>query len=374
MKNSRKHILALASWFPSRIFLDNGDFIQRHLRAISMLNDVTVVHAIKDKNLKSNFEIDDSINQNLREIIVYFKPSIFRPFNLIKQFQAFLKGVSLVNNFDIIHLNVVYPAGLVAFFLKKKYKKPIVLTEHWSGLQSENFKKLAFYKQQLIRYILRNVDIITPVSIYLKNEIKKLVLHKEFIIIPNVIDLELFEVLKVERESKVKFLHLSNLDDRVKNISGMLNVILKLSQAGYSFEFHFGGNGDASLISKFTEEHQLENIIKTFGRLEHSEVCEKMNEMNCFVLFSYYENQPCVQIEAFASGIPVIAKDVGGISEFLPEGFGILVNDETQLYLAMEEVINGKKFKSAFELNEYAKQHFSTIEIAKMFNNIYLKL
>ena len=90
MNNSRKNILALASWYPSRIFLDNGDFIQRHLRSISTLNNVTLVHAVKDENLKSNFEIDDSINQNVREIIVYFKPSFFRPFNLIKQFIACL--------------------------------------------------------------------------------------------------------------------------------------------------------------------------------------------------------------------------------------------------------------------------------------------
>ena len=55
MNNLRKDILALASWYPSRVLLDNGDFIQRHLRAISTLNNVTLVHAIKDQNLKSDF-------------------------------------------------------------------------------------------------------------------------------------------------------------------------------------------------------------------------------------------------------------------------------------------------------------------------------
>ena len=99
-----------------------------------------------------------------------------------------------------------------------------------------------------------------------------------------------------------------------------------------------------------------------------------MNQMHCFVLFSHYENQPCVQIEAFASGIPVIAKNVGGIAEFFPEDFGILVNNEEQLYSAMKEVIKGKKFQPATQLNEYANQHFSAIEIAKKYNKIYSKL
>ena len=73
MNTHRKNILALASWYPSRVFLDNGDFIQRHLRAISMLNDVTLVHAVKDEQLKTSVEIEEKINQNVREIIVYFK-------------------------------------------------------------------------------------------------------------------------------------------------------------------------------------------------------------------------------------------------------------------------------------------------------------
>ena len=374
MNTHRKNILALASWYPSRVFLDNGDFIQRHLRAISMLNDVTLVHAVKDEQLKTSVEIEEKINQNVREIIVYFKPSFFHPFNLILQIRAFLKGISLVKEVDLIHLNVVYPAGLVAIYLKKRFQKKIVLTEHWSGLQANNFKKLAFYKKKLIKLILRNVDVIMPVSAYLKNEISKLVAHKEYEIIPNVVDLELFKVLNSEKETKVKFLHLSNLDDKVKNISAMLNATKRLNEEGFSFEFHFGGNGDSSFITKFSQEYQLENIIKTLGRLEHNEVGEKMNQMHCFVLFSHYENQPCVQIEAFASGIPVIAKNVGGIAEFFPEDFGILVNNEEQLYSAMKEVIKGKKFQPATQLNEYANQHFSAIEIAKKYNKIYSKL
>ncbi len=374
MNTHRKNILALASWYPSRVFLDNGDFIQRHLRAISMLNDVTLVHAVKDEQLKTSVEIEEKINQNVREIIVYFKPSFFHPFNLILQIRAFLKGISLVKEVDLIHLNVVYPAGLVAIYLKKRFQKKIVLTEHWSGLQANNFKKLAFYKKKLIKLILRNVDVIMPVSAYLENEISKLVAHKEYEIIPNVVDLELFKVLNSEKETKVKFLHLLNLDDKVKNISAMLNATKRLNEEGFSFEFHFGGNGDSSFITKFSQEYQLENIIKTFGRLEHNEVGEKMNQMHCFVLFSHYENQPCVQIEAFASGIPVIAKNVGGIAEFFPEDFGILVNNEEQLYSAMKEVIKGKKFQPATQLNEYANQHFSAIEIAKKYNKIYSKL
>lgn len=374
MTTNKKHILALASWYPSRIFLDNGDFIQRHLQAISLLNNITLIHAVKDKNLQKDYEILDSTNKGIREIIIYFKPSVFRPFNLIKQIKAYLKGVSLVNNFDIIHLNVIYPAGLVALYLKSKYKKPILLTEHWSGLHENNFKKISAYKQFFIKNIFRKVDFISPVSMYLMNEINKIIKEKKYEIIPNVVNFNLFKISNNKNNEPKKFLHLSNLDDKVKNISAMLNTSKKLYNEGYKFEFHIGGNGNSTYISDFINKNNLQNCIKVFNRLKHQEVCKKMNSVDCFVLFSNYENQPCVQIEAFACGIPVIAKNVGGISEFFPDNFGFLVNNENELYDAMKKVINGKEFENSIKLNEFAINHFSSSIISKKYNDIYNKM
>ncbi|WP_298775590.1 glycosyltransferase, partial [uncultured Empedobacter sp.] len=369
----RKDILALASWYPSRVLLDNGDFIQRHLRAISTLNNVTLVHAIKDQNLKSDFEITDNINENVREIIIYFKPSFFGPFNLIKQIRAFLKGIALVNHFDVIHLNVIYPAGLLSTYLKIKYKKPVILTEHWTNLHPNKFIQLPFYKRLAIKKILNFVDIVLPVSTHLGESIKKINHKVSYQVIPNVVDLERFDYKLDLNSNEIRFLHLSHLGDQHKNISGMLNVAKRLAENNYSFKFYIGGNGDLTPIIHFIKEHKLENYITTFGRLEHHEVNQKMNDADCFVLFSRFENQPCVQAEAFATGLPLIATKVGGIEEFFPNNFGILIESENedQLFEAMIEVIKGKKFAEAEKMNDYARKLFAKEEIAQHYNEIY---
>ncbi|QHC84086.1 hypothetical protein AS589_04435 [Empedobacter brevis] len=374
MKNSRKHILALASWYPSRVFLDNGDFIQRHLRAISTLNDVTLVHAIKDEKLKSDFEVVDSINQNVREIIVYFKPSFFRPFNLINQFRAFLKGTSFVKKVDLIHLNVVYPAGLIAVYLKYRFRKPIVYTEHWTIFSPERLTELSLYQKILIKNILSKVDYLCAVSKDLDDKISRVFSIKPSKIIPNVINLDNFSINEESEKDQKIFLHLSHLGDEHKNITGMLNVAKRLVEEGFDFQFQIGGNGDLSMIDEFIKENNLSNVIQSFGRLEYDEVNQKMKNATCFVLFSNYENQPCVQIEAFSSGIPVIASNVGGISEFFPEGFGVLIEkqNENQLYEAMKNFIENKiELKSRAELHQFAEDHFSTQKIAQQFDNVY---
>lgn len=377
MQFHRKHILFLASWYPQRNSLDNGDFIQRHAQAVVTLHDVTVVHAVKDPMLKdSKFEIEHRTIKGVKEVVVYVKPSRFRPFNFFYLLQGFLVGVKQVRPFHLIHLNVVFPAGIIGLYLKSKYKIPLILTEHWTHLHPNKFKELARYKQLVIRRILDHVDIILPVSHHLGESLQRINSSIQFHVIPNVVDIDQFKIHSKKQSSKIKFLHLSHLGDEHKNISGMLRVAKRLVDQGYDFEFHIGGNGDIEPIEKFIQLHYLENYIFPFGRLVHQEVNAKMNTADCFVLFSRFENQPCVQAEAFACGIPLIATDVGGIKEFLPEGFGILIEseNENQLYEAMKDVIMGKQFKSSTLLNQYAKQHFSIAAIAQQFNHIYNQL
>ncbi|RLZ08295.1 glycosyltransferase [Faecalibacter macacae] len=377
MKPSRKHILFLASWYPSRVFLDNGDFIQRHAQTVSILNDVSVVHAIKDPDLKDkNFEISIRERNGLKEVIVYFKPALISPFNLLKLLQAYLIGINQVVTFDIIHINVVYPAGLIGIYLKHKYKKPLILTEHWTDLHVEYFKNLAKYKQLAIRKILNFVDFVLPVSNHLGKSIQKINSSLEYEVIPNVVDFSKFKPIFKKSNSKITFLHLSHLGDQQKNINGILNVSKRLANNGFIFELQIGGNGDLKPIEKFISENNLAETVKTFGRLEHHEVNQKMNEADCFVLFSRYENQPCVQAESFATGLPIITTNVGGINEFLPENFGILIDSENedQLYQAMIDVIKGKQFEPKKELTAYAKKHFAKEEISKKFDEIYNKL
>jgi glycosyltransferase involved in cell wall biosynthesis len=92
------------------------------------------------------------------------------------------------------------------------------------------------------------------------------------------------------------------------------------------------------------------------------EVAERMKRSDCFILFSNDENQPCVIAESFASGLLVISTNVGGVSEFLPENFGILLDFPNENLL-------DEHHRNA--LQSYAERTFSVEKIGEQYSEIY---
>ena len=69
----RYNIWMIAKWYPNREDPQFGVFIQKHARAISMFNTITVLYIHSLNKLSNNFEIDENQNNGLTEIIVYFR-------------------------------------------------------------------------------------------------------------------------------------------------------------------------------------------------------------------------------------------------------------------------------------------------------------
>ena len=61
--------------------------------------------------------------------------------------------------------------------------------------------------------------------------------------------------------------------------------------------------------------------VRFTGSLEHREVLEILRSVRCLVFPSlWFEGEPMIVLEALAAGTPVLASDVGGISELLGHG------------------------------------------------------
>ena len=85
--------------------------------------------------------------------------------------------------------------------------------------------------------------------------------------------------------------------------------------------------------------------------------------------------KPCVILEAFACGVPVISTDVGGIRDYFPKNFGYLirVKDEEALENSILKIYNREITPDRIQMHRYAEEQFGVITICNKFSELYLK-
>ena len=171
-------------------------------------------------------------------------------------------------------------------------------------------------------------------------------------------------------------LHISTLDDVHKNVSGLLRVAKQLSLKRNDFTLSIIGNAFVEKHRTTVKQLDLEDIVNVKGEIPHEEVAKEMQAHDLFVLFSNFENLPCVIIEAQASGLPVLATDVGGISEMVDEASGRLVQakDEDALLGRMDEMLNEINNYDRNNIRENAVARFSYEDVGKRFEEIYQRI
>lgn len=88
------------------------------------------------------------------------------------------------------------------------------------------------------------------------------------------------------------------------------------------------------------------NIV-VLGKKEHNEAIELMKQSDALILPSYSEGFPLSVLEAMSCGLPVIATNVGSISDMIGEAGGVLTEKENPVQLV--QAINSIKDKKARE-------------------------
>src|SRR5690242_6079274 len=115
--------LWLTGWYPNKLDAVNGDFIQRHARAVALFCKVDVIHLEPDKNnvLTTQTEIYAETNGNLSETIALYKLNhnflVGKPFSFTRYTSLFKKLVqqyiSKHGKPDIVHVQVPIKAGII---------------------------------------------------------------------------------------------------------------------------------------------------------------------------------------------------------------------------------------------------------------------
>lgn len=361
----------MSGWYPSRVSISNGDFVQRHAEAVATKHEVTLIHIVTDKNI-SELERTNEVLNNVKTKIIYLPEHK----NLFLKYWIFIKlyltEIKKIKNFDVIHLNITYPVGIITLYLKLFQKKSYIISEHWTGYQGNLNQSIGAFEKYITKLIIKNASFVCPVSKNLQNEMINFGLKGTYYPVPNVVNTSLFKPRKTDLNS-FTITHISHMRNDHKNVEGIIFAISEIQKKIQGLKFDLIGDRSIKykpLIEKLGVQNT--NII---DQISHKDVPKYLNKSNLFVLFSNYENLPCVIIEAFASGVPVISTKVGGIEEFFPKDFGYLIapKDIKSLESSILKFYNGELCSDKIIMHNYTKMNFSYSAVSTLFTKLYYK-
>jgi glycosyltransferase involved in cell wall biosynthesis len=285
-----------------------------------------------------NYVFDGIRVQCYDSVNIAFKLGIPYAIPYISSFKTFLEAVK---SSDLIHVHGhPYLSSLLTAKIAKRYGKPVVLTQHNTFIEYENslWNHVEWLNDYAIgKQVLKEADKIVVVSKATKNYVLSLGADPEKIrVLHNGVDVNRFRPLTGVKDEMRKKLGISKDSSVVltvrrlvyKNgIDTLIESAKKTIKKNPRLVFLVVGKGpDFEKVKEKIEELELQENFRLTGFISDEGLPFYYNVADFFVLPSKSgEGLPLVALEAMACGVPVIATNVGGISEVMKEDYGKLV-------------------------------------------------
>jgi len=268
--------------------------------------------------------------RGLIAFFVFLLPTLWRLTVFLKRHQI-----------EVVSLE--YPVAWMAYFFIVRLWTPIKITVGFHGSDvlalHENYR----YEQWLVKYMIRRVDWVLAHSSSLLSYAEQLVQkHSDnWSYIPYGVECARLRGQAAAggrarlAQSARYALTVAKLYPR-KGIDVLLESISKLGTRTQDLCFAIAGDGpEEQVLQQRARDLGIEERVVFLGEIENKDIPALLKECEFFVLPSRSEPFGIVFLEAMTFGKAIVATNVGGIPEFVVDGFnGLLVPSEDSDALA----------------------------------------
>lgn len=305
-------------------------------------------------------------------------------------FDLFKKPIE--HDVDLVHISFDVPPGPFAGYrYAKKKNVPLIITYHgdWISNYGGLTRRIGIYINKLfVKKLLSTADIIiSPSEKYINQSEVLKNFHDKIRIVPNGIKIESFEhtcskescreKLKLSLNSNI-ILFVGYLVDH-KGPEILLRSFRSILDILPDTILIFVGDGALKFeLEQLSKKLHIEKNVQFVGFIDQNTIITYYNAADVFVLPSLSDCFPMVILEAMASGLPIIASDIGGISELVinnengllvqPNHSGLLA--DSIIYLLDNDDIRNKFGKRGRKLAD----NYSWKKIAETTQSIYEEL
>jgi len=365
-----------------------GLFIQRQAEAISTYCDIAVIYVHPEQDCPNKYEVEFSEENEVRVLRVYYRVTekgftfIRNLLKLYRFYRANFKALKSIRQFDpdVVHVHVLTRMAIIGFRISRSWKKPFIISEHWSRYYFKNNTYKGITRQVITRFVVRKADAIIVVSGMLQKSMLYWKLWNDnYFIVPNVVETEKFIPPSIkETRSKKRIIHVSCFEDKSKNISGFLRAVKSLSNRRNDFECLVVGNGpDYKQLMEYRKTLEIPETTVVFTGLKTGKsLVEAYQSSDFLVLSSHYETFGTVVVEGMSCGLPVVATQTGIVPEIITADNGLMVppDDEEALTNGMDLMLDKLGTYDKQKIRATVLNRFSEEIVADSLYNIYQRI
>ena len=339
---SKTSIVLISNLYPNMNEPTRGLFIKQLADSIAKTAEICVIspipfnpiELIRKKNKLPKFEVIDGITVYHPRYIVI--PKMLRSVTgwfFYLGIKNIIKTLIKQGKADVISTHWVYPDGYGSTLAAKKFNLPVAV--HALGCDINEYTKFPI-RRKLITQALTNSDINIVKSQELKTKIEDLGIDKNKTkVVHNGVNQQKFKrVPKTEARKKLGLNEQQRFCLFVGNfqIEKGLNFLISAFEGLRELDVKLLVIGSGPLESEVKQQvaqSDLQDKINFIGRVDHSVVPDYLAAADLLCLPSLREGCPNVVLESLSCGTPVVASNVGAVSDIItkPE-FGVVVSPE----------------------------------------------
>lgn len=302
------NVCIVTSWFPSKKHPNRGSFVYNFAKNLAQsVANVSVIATFEDH--------EEAITQ--RDSLTIYR---------IKKESALFSMFKIIGSIspDIIHVHAPNFFSSQAIIPAKLKKIPIIATVHRAEVGA-----IAYPMSLFRRVVLGNFQKIIAVSNFTKSlALRAGAKDERTIVIYNSCDEAIFS--RADRHAarqqhdlpadKKIILFVGNLIE-IKGIYILIEAFRVLcSQVPNLLLIIIGTGEEKQKLELLVDRYGLRGNVKFLGWIPQAELSGFYNAADIFVLPSFVEGHSVALLEAMASGLPIVASDVGGNKETVENG------------------------------------------------------
>ncbi|MDR3576057.1 MAG: N-acetyl-alpha-D-glucosaminyl L-malate synthase BshA [Anaerolineaceae bacterium] len=294
-------------------------------------------------------------------------------------FEEFISNILQViteEGLDVLHFHYAVPFAFLAAEVKRRlgWTTPLLVgTFHGTDVSTYGRDPI---KGPELAQTLDKIDILTTVSnnhALLASELFGL--RTPPIVIPNFVDLSQFRPLQAHLFPKPKIVHVSNFRS-VKDPQSMARIFLRIRQQMEAELWLIGDGPEMAGVKSILQRSEFERDVH-YWNLQNN-VANLLAQTDLLLMTSLAESFCLAALEAMACGVPVLATDVGGLSEVVIKGktgFLFPVGDQDMaVQLAVNLLSDRLQYQAMSQAAIRRAAAFDIERIVPLYENIYQEL